>query len=172
MLVRLTVSGDMNLRSRTFTGHQNALTGGTVRNVNIRAERWINIIATHFVDTGKQWVVDRIDGNTTSSTTDQKWVGWGTGAGTTAEGDSTLFTEDSDGRANGTQSQVTTTVTGDTFQVVGTNTSTGTKTITNAGVFDSDEGGTNVMLMKGDHTGVPLLSNDSIEYTFQLHVDQ
>lgn len=129
-------------------------------------------MATHFVDTGKQWVNDRLDPATTGTSGDQDWIGWGTGAGTTGETDSTLFTEDSDGREQGVVTQQTTTITGDTYQVVATLTSTGTKNITNTGVFNSDIGGADVMLQKGDHTAVPLLANDSIEYTHQLQVDQ
>lgn len=126
-------------------------------------------MSVHFVDSGKQWVADKLDD---SSATTMNRVGWGTGAGTTAENDTTLFTEASETRATGTQSQQTTTITGDTLQVVGTLTADGGKTITNAGLFDSAAGGTDVMLIKGDHAGVPLLLNDSIEYTMKLHVDQ
>ena len=124
-------------------------------------------MAVHFVDVGKQWVVDKLDDSQAST---MNRIGWGTGAGTTAESDTTLFTEASETRATGTVSQQTTTVTGDTYRVVGTLTATGTKTITNAGLFDAATTGN--MLIKGDHAGVPLLTGDSIEYTFSLHVDQ
>ena len=124
-------------------------------------------MAVHFVDVGKQWVVDKLDDSQAST---MNRIGWGTGAGTTAENDTTLFTEASETRATGTVSQATTTVTGDTYRVVGTLTATGTKTITNAGLFDAATTGN--LLIKGDHAGVPLLSGDSIEYTFSLHVDQ
>lgn len=123
--------------------------------------------ATHFVDVGKQWVVDKMDD---SSATTMNRVGWGSGAGTTGESNTTLFTEESETRATATLSQQTTTVTGDTFQAVGTITATGTKTITNAGLFDAASGGN--MLIKGDFSGIPVLSGDSIEFTFKLHVDQ
>ena len=124
-------------------------------------------MAVHFVDVGKQWVVDKLDDSQAST---MNRIGWGTGGGTTAESDTTLFTEASETRATGTVSQQTTTVTGDTYRVVGTLTATGTKTITNAGLFDAATTGN--MLIKGDHAGVPLLTGDSIEYTFSLHVDQ
>ncbi len=125
-------------------------------------------MATHFVDVGKQWVIDKLDD---SSATTMNRVGWGTGAGTTAENDTTLFTEASESRATATLSQQTTGgVTGDTFQAVGTITANGTKTITNAGLFDAASGGN--MLIKGDFTGIPVLLNDSIEFTFQLLADQ
>lgn len=124
-------------------------------------------MATQFVDIGKQWVVDKLDDSQAST---MNRIAWGTGAGTAGETDTTLFTEASETRATGTQSQQTTTVTGDTFQVVGTITATGTKTITNAGLFDAATTGN--MLIKGDFSGVPVLANDSIEFTIKLHVDQ
>lgn len=125
-------------------------------------------MATVLPDTGKQWIVDKMDD---TSVTSMNRIGWGTGAGTAAEANTTLFTEDTDGRATATLSQVTTTVTGDTFQAVGTITSTGTKTITNAGLFDAATEDTGNMLIKGDFTGIPLLSGDSIEFTMTLQVD-
>jgi len=93
------------------------------------------------------------------------YVGWGTGAGTSAVGDTTLFTEASETRVSGTVSTITTTETDDTMQVVGELVADGTKTITNAGLFDASTAGE--MLLKGDHAGVPLLLNDAIEYTMQ-----
>ena len=124
-------------------------------------------MATHFLDVGKQWVVDKM--NDTSATTMNR-IGWGTGAGTTAESDTTLFTESTETRATGTISQQTTTITGDTFQCVGTMVANGTKTITNAGQFDAATAGN--MLIKGDFAGVPVLLSDSIEFTFQLQATQ
>lgn len=125
-------------------------------------------MATVFANVGKQWSVDKWD--ETLSTLPNR-IGWGTGAGTAAVGDTTLFTEDSGGsptyaRATATLSQVTTTLTGDTLQAVGTLTSNGTKTITNAGSFDAATSG--VLVVKADFSGVPLLLNDSIEFTITL----
>lgn len=125
-------------------------------------------MATVLPDTGKAWIVAKMD---ESSITDMNRIGWGTGAGTAAEGNTTLFTEDTDGRATAVITKVTTTYTGDTYQAVGTITSTGTKTITNAGLFDAATEDTGNMLIKGDFTGIPLLSGDSIEFTMTLQVD-
>lgn len=126
-------------------------------------------MGTIFSDVGKAWVVDKMDD---SSATTMNRIGWGTGAGTSAEANTQLFSEDSDGRATATLSQITTTVAGDTYQAVGTITSTGTKTITNAGLFDSASVGTGTMLVKGDFTGIPLLAGDSIEFTIRLVLSQ
>jgi len=99
-------------------------------------------------------------------------IGWGTGAGTAAAADTTLFTEalvtlaaGTTDHTVGTSSQVTTTTTNDCYQVVGTRTATGAGTVTNAGLWDAASGGT--LFMKGDFTGIGLASGDSIQFTFK-----
>lgn len=118
-------------------------------------------MASVFTTVGKQWVVDKMRGATVNSA---QFVAWGSGAGTSAVGDTTLFTEETEARVTGTMSSPSAAV----YQVVGTLVANGSKTITNAGVFDASTVG--VLLLKGDHAGVPLLLNDSIQYTFQLAV--
>ena len=109
-----------------------------------------------------------------------KYIGWGTGAGTAASTDTTLFTEKdvdlSTGtgtRTTGTSSQVTTTYTGDTYQVTGTRTATGSGTVTNAGLFTNATISSGTMFAKSDSaswsTGsVALVSGDSIAFTFKI----
>lgn len=134
-------------------------------------------MATVFTDAGKRWVADKIratggaaTGVVEASPNDvQNKIAWGTGAGTAAVGDTTLFTEASEARVTGVMSSFTTDVTGDTYQVVGTITANGTKTITNAGLFDATTVGD--MLIKGDFSGIPVLLGDSIEFTFRLDMD-
>ena len=123
--------------------------------------------ATLQVNTGRAVVTALLIGGTTYP----KFIGWGTGAGTTAATDTTLFTEDSGGspayaRATGTQTQVTTSTTNDTYQCVGTITANAAKTITNAGIFDASTVGN--LYVKGDFSGLPLNNNDSIQFTFQI----
>jgi hypothetical protein len=95
------------------------------------------------------------------------YVAWGTGAGTTAVTDTTLFTESTEeARTNGTKSRVTTTVTNDTYQLVGTITVvTSNKTITNVGIFDASTSGN--LFFKSDFTGLALLIGDSITFTLK-----
>jgi len=100
-------------------------------------------------------------------------IGWGTGAGTAAVADTTLFTEalvaltaGGTDHTLGTSSQVTTTVTNDTYQVTGTRTATGAGTVTNAGLVDAASGGT--LFMKGDFTGIGLASGDAIAFTIKV----
>jgi len=95
-----------------------------------------------------------------------KYIGWGTGTGTAAVGDTVLFTEAAETRVSGTQSQVTTTTTNDTYQCAGTLVSLSGQTITNAGVLSASTSGT--LILHSDFTGVPLLTNDSIAFTFKL----
>ena len=119
-------------------------------------------MATLLVNTGKAIVTNYLNGG---AATQPKYVAWGTGAGTTAATDTTLFTEVTP-RVSGTTSQVTTSTTNDTFQVVGTQTAGTSETITNAGLFDASTSGN--LFVKGDFTGVALNSGDSIQFTFKV----
>lgn len=119
-------------------------------------------MSTLLVNTGKAIVTNFLSGG---AATVPKYIGWGTGAGTTAATDTTLFTE-TGSRTTGTASQVTTTTTNDTLQVTGTNTAGGTLTITNAGIFDASTSGN--LFAKGDFTGIGLASGDSIAFTFKV----
>ena len=90
------------------------------------------------------------------------YIGWGTGAGTAAKGDTTLFTEASEARVAGTETQPN----ASTNQWDGTITADGTKTITNAGVFDAITAGN--LIVHGDFTGIPLTIGDKIAFTITL----
>jgi len=126
-------------------------------------------VATLVVNGGKDIVTNRIKGSGTEPVN----IGWGTGAGTTAAADTTLFTEKlvdlstSAGTDHtvGTSTRQTTTTTNDTYQVVGTRTATGAGTVTNAGLFDAASGGN--LFLKGDFTGIPLSIGDAIQFTIK-----
>lgn len=126
-------------------------------------------MATLVVNGGKGIITNRIKGSGTEPVN----VGWGTGAGTTAAADTTLFTEKlvdlstsaGTDHTAGTSTQQTTTTTNDTYQVVATRTATGAGTVTNAGLFDAASGGT--LYLKGDFTGIGLASGDSIQFTIK-----
>ena len=118
-------------------------------------------MATLLVNTGKAIVTNYLAGG---AATQPKYVGWGTGAGTTALTDTTLFSE-TGSRATGTTTQQTITTTNDTYQVIGTLTASGSVTITNAGIFDASTSGN--LFVKGDFTGIALTSGDSIQFTFK-----
>jgi len=118
-------------------------------------------MATLLVNTGRAIITNRLNGGGTTP----QYVGWGTGTGTTGATDTTLFTEVLP-RVSGTVSQVTTSTTNDTFQVVATQTAGTTETITNAGLFDASTSGN--LFVKGDFTGIPLNTSDSIQFTFKV----
>jgi hypothetical protein len=118
-------------------------------------------MATVLTQVGEEWIVDKLD-ETSQLTGD--YIGWGTGAGTAAKGDTTLFTEASEARVTGTRSQPA----ADKIRWVGTITADGTKTITNAGNFDASTSGN--LIVKGDFTGIALASGDKIEFTIDLEI--
>lgn len=125
-------------------------------------------MATFVVNGGLGIITNRLKG----AGTEPLNVGWGTGAGTTAKTDTTLFTEalvslaaGTTDHTAGTSTQQTTTTTNDTYQVVATRTATGAGTVTNAGLWDAASGGT--LFLKGDFTGIGLASGDSIQFTIK-----
>ena len=119
-------------------------------------------MATIFTDAGKAITTNRLKG----AGTEPNYVGWGTGAGTAAVADTTLFTESAEARVAGTSTRVTTTVANDTYQVVGTLTASGAKTITNVGLLDAVTAGN--LYMKADFTGVALADQDAIQFTMKV----
>lgn len=136
-------------------------------------------MANVLVNAGRAIITNRLGGGGTTP----GFVSWGTGAGTAAATDTTLFTEAASNatsgpnnvRVTGTTSQQTTSVTSDTFRVVGTLTAEAGKTITNAGVFDTNGAQTTPtapsggnLFVKGDFTDIALNTGDSIAFTFNL----
>lgn len=118
-------------------------------------------MATVLTNAGKAITTNRLKGAGTEPT----YVAMGTGAGTAAAGDTTLFTE-VETRTNGTSTQQTTSVTNDTYQVVGTIAATAGRAVTNAGLFDASSGGN--LFMKGDFATVNLANGDSIQFTMKV----
>jgi len=111
---------------------------------------------------GEEFIVDKLVENSNNLC---DYVGWGTGAGTAAKGDTTLFTEASEARVQGTVSKTGTGATAK-YQLVSTLTANGAKTITNAGNFTASVAGT--LMIHGDFTGITLAENDQIQFTFTL----
>jgi len=118
-------------------------------------------MSTVVTNAGKAIKMNRLKG----IGTEPVYIGWGTGAGTAAVGDTALFTEASEARVAGTSSIVTTTTANDTYQLVGTLTASAGKTITNAGNFDAAAAGN--LHIHGDFAGQALGAGDAIVFTFQ-----
>jgi hypothetical protein len=117
-------------------------------------------MADIFTDAGEELVVDIMDGTVSLPT--NWYVGWGTGAGTAAKGDTALSTEAAEARVITTDSQPSANIN----QFLGTITSASGQTITNAGILSLAASG--VLLLHSDFTGIVLASSDSIQFTFQL----
>ncbi len=118
-------------------------------------------MATVFTNVGRQVTTNRVKG----SGPEPNYIGWGSGSGTAVVTDTTLFSEILS-RTLGTSTQVTTTTTSDTYQVVGTVSAAGSVTITNAGLFDAATGGN--LFMKGNFTGVALTIGEGIQFTMKV----
>jgi len=97
-------------------------------------------------------------------------VAWGTGTTAEAVTNTALETAASEDRTSGVKSKVTTNTTDDTYQLVGSITATGTKTISEAGLFDAATAGS--MYVRGTFTGIALTTSDAIEFTVQIVLDQ
>jgi hypothetical protein len=119
-------------------------------------------MASVLTNVGEQWMCDRCSG---VSALDGRFVGWGTGAGVAAKADVALFVEASEARVAGA---VTTQGAGAAakYQVQGTITANGTKTITNVGSFDAAAAGN--LIVHADFAGITLNLNDAIQFTITL----
>ena len=117
-------------------------------------------MASIYTDVGENQTADFFDG-AGSAPADWK-VGWGTGAGTAAKGDTTLFTESGETRVSLTEAQPSSNIN----SLTATMTATAARTITNAGVFDAATAGN--MVIKGDFTGQVLANGDKIDFTISL----
>lgn len=134
-----------------------------------RMARWAYLLlpgvgATLIVNTGRAVVTNRLVAGTLPPT----FVGWGTGAGTTAATDTTLFTESAEARAAATATQQTTTTTNDTYRLVATLTASAGRAITNAGAFDASSAGN--LYFKTDFAVVNLSTGDSLTLTFNTQL--
>jgi ApbE superfamily uncharacterized protein (UPF0280 family) len=120
------------------------------------------MMASVLTNLGEQWACDRMTG---VSALDGHFVGWGTGAGTAAKADTTLFTEAAEARATAT---VTTNGTGASAkaQWVATIVSASAQSITNAANFTASTAGT--MIVKGDFAATALAIGESITFTITL----
>ena len=116
-------------------------------------------MAAVLTNAGKAITTSRLKG----TGTEPNYVAWGTGTGTAAVADTTLFTEASEARVAGTSIQQTTAVANDTYLVVGTIIADGAKTITNIGLFDAASAGNLFMHADFGGSGVPLNAGDAIQ---------
>ena len=118
-------------------------------------------MAPLLTNAGRAILTNRIIG----SGTEPKYVAVGT-TNTAESASQTALEAEVESRTDGTSSRVTTSVTNDTYQVVGTVTATGSRAIVEAGLFDASSSGN--MLVRGVFSTVNLASGDSIQMTIKL----
>lgn len=119
-------------------------------------------MATVLTNVGEQFICDYLSAVVATAA---DYVHWGTGTTAAAKTDTALVTAASEARVQGTKSTNGTGAAAK-YQVVGTLTADGAKTITEAGLFTALTAGT--LVIRGDFTGIALALNDRIEFTFTL----
>lgn len=129
-------------------------------------------VNTTITNKGRAMFADRIRTTPGTYTASPKFCAMGTGATgaarTAAVTDTALSTE-TETRATGTESVITTTVTNDTYQVVGTQTATTSRSVDEAGLFDQLAVGGN-MFTSATLNVISLINGDSIQWTWQVKV--
>lgn len=126
-------------------------------------------MAPAVVNTGKDYLVTLIK-LASRPGTEPAAVAWGTGTTAEALTQTALVTESAEARTAGTASQVTTSTTNDSYQVVGTITATGTRAITESGLFNSTTVGGSIMVTRATFTAINLVSGDSIQFTWKVRL--
>ena len=135
-------------------------------------------MATILTSQGCGWIRDSLTGSSVTGSPTADYIGWGTGAGTATKPDVALFAESSTGISNGGEIRILAarTLSGtDVLQWIGTLTANSSKTITNAGNFtyglSSTSGNAqNLIIIKGDFTGIAVQANDRIQFTMQMQI--
>lgn len=97
-------------------------------------------VATVLTNIERALVADRVRDNTSTYTSAPKYLAIGTGAtaaARTAAATDTVLSTPVESRTSGTETIVTTTLTGDTLQVSGTITMTAARAVDEGGVFDA-----------------------------------
>lgn len=117
----------------------------------------------------KAMLADRLRTTPSTYTAAPKYCAIGTGAtaaARTAAATDTALSTEVESRTAGTESVVTTTVTGDTTQVVGSVTATATRAVDESGLFDASTAGN--LAVSATHAVVNLASGDSLQNTWQI----
>ena len=129
-------------------------------------------VATVLTNKGKAGFAERARTTPVTYTTAPKWIAVGTGAtgaARTAVAADTALTTEVETRAVGTESVVTTTQTGDTYQTLGTVSITNTRAIDESGMFDQLAAGGN-MYTSATLNVINLLNGDSLQLTWKVQI--
>ena len=125
-------------------------------------------VATVPTNQMKAMYADRLRTTPSTYTNAPKYVAIGvgaTGAARTAAAGDTALSSEVESRQAGTESAVTTTVTGDTNQVQGTITATSARAVDEAGTFDASTVGN--LAVSATMNPINLAIGDSLQLTFQ-----
>lgn len=126
-------------------------------------------VTSYVVDKGLEITTSRLKG----LGTEPNYAGWGTGTTTATPTDTGLETASAEARVLGTSSQVDTSTTKDTYQVVVTITSASGQTISEVCLFDAITSGNcffRSTFTAGDAQA--LLAGESIEFTIKAQYNQ
>jgi hypothetical protein len=122
--------------------------------------------ATVVTNNGKRTAADRLQTTPTRNAFKFSEIGTGaTGAARTAVAADTALTTASGSRVSGTESTITTTQTGDTYQVVAAHSIGGTVAIDEAGLFDASSAGN--MGVSATFAVLNLVNGDTLTLTWK-----
>lgn len=127
--------------------------------------------ATVLTNLGKAMLADRLRTSPGTYTGSPKYCAMGvgaTGAARTAAATDTALSSEVESRVAGTESTITTTLTGDTYQVVGIITATASRSVDEFGLFDAATSGH--MGFSATFPVEALNIGDSIEFTAQIQL--
>jgi hypothetical protein len=127
----------------------------------------LGLLSTRVITTvGVKYLCDDFNANT-KDVTNFKFHAWGTGTNAEAASDVALQTESSETRATGSQASATSGANA-TYTTVGTITATGSRAITEHGIFDSATVGGSTLWDRSVFSVINLASGDSIQFTYVL----
>ena len=127
-------------------------------------------ISNLITNTGKAFMAARI--NDASALDPMTYIAVGTGTTAANASDTALGSEISDSglsRASATVSRTTTDTSLDTAQLVHTFTASGSKAVTESGVFNAASSG--IMLCRQVFSAINVISGDTLEMTWKIDVD-
>lgn len=113
-----------------------------------------------FTQTGEEKVADLFDGTVAAPA--NWWIGQGTGITAAAKGDTALETPSAESRVAATESQPA----ADQNRLVSTIVATGTRAITEMGVFDASTAG--ILVVRSTFAAINVVTNDSIQFTVTI----
>jgi hypothetical protein len=128
-------------------------------------------VATVLTNKGKALFADRARVTPGTYSNAPRYIGIGTGAtgaARTAVAADTALSTEVETRSAGTESTVTTTQTGDTYQSQGTISITGTRAVDESGLFDASTTGN--MITSATLNVINLLNGDSLQLTWKVQI--